>query len=78
MTRCVFAQAKEFTQLYLRPCLGRATFVGVSRKCYNNSRLVLGGWSGNLVTPQFGAAVYLASVLTSAEVDTHEQARGTL
>lgn len=27
------------------------------------------GWSSNLVTPQFGAAVYLASVLTSAELE---------
>jgi epoxyqueuosine reductase QueG len=27
------------------------------------------GWSGNLVTPRFGAAVYLTSVLTSAELE---------
>ena len=27
------------------------------------------GWSGNLMTPQFGSAVYLASVLTSAELE---------
>ena len=27
------------------------------------------GWSGNLMTPQFGAAVYLASILTSAELE---------
>ena len=27
------------------------------------------GWSGNLTTPQFGSAVYLASVLTSAELE---------
>ncbi|MEE9400019.1 MAG: hypothetical protein V3V23_07100 [Dehalococcoidales bacterium] len=26
------------------------------------------GWSGNVITPQFGSAVYLASVLTSAEL----------
>ncbi len=26
------------------------------------------GWNGNLITPQFGSAVYLASVLTSAEM----------
>lgn len=28
------------------------------------------GWSGNLMTPQFGSAVYLASILTSAELET--------
>jgi epoxyqueuosine reductase QueG len=27
------------------------------------------GWSGNLMTPQFGSAVYLASILTSAELE---------
>ena len=27
------------------------------------------GWSGNAVTPQYGAAVYFASVLTSAELE---------
>jgi epoxyqueuosine reductase QueG len=27
------------------------------------------GWSGNLMTPQFGSAVFLASVLTSAEME---------
>lgn len=27
------------------------------------------GWSGNLMTPQFGAAVFLASVLTSAKLE---------
>ncbi len=27
------------------------------------------GWSGNLMTPQFGAAVYLASILTSVELE---------
>lgn len=27
------------------------------------------GWSSNLMTPQFGSAVYLASVLTSAELE---------